>query len=64
MPALYIVCPVTGNAVDTGKVVPKTMPADYLIGNVVKCTECHQLHKWEGKEAFFIEEDGKRKKLG
>ena len=63
MPALYILCPITGNPVDTGKVVPKTMPADHLIGNLINCKECNRLHKWNGKDSFFINEEGKRKYL-
>lgn len=58
MPVLYINCPETGQPVPTGKVVPKSMPADHMIGNVMKCEECHRLYKWQGKEAFYFNEDG------
>ena len=34
------------------------MPADHLIGNLVNCSECGKLHKWEGEQAYFFDEKG------
>jgi endogenous inhibitor of DNA gyrase (YacG/DUF329 family) len=60
MPVLYIDCPETGKPVPTGKTVPKSMPADHMIGNIMKCTECERLHKWEGSEAYYFNETGEK----
>lgn len=60
MPLLYIDCPVTGKPVQTGKFVPMSMPADHMIGNIMQCEECQKLHKWEGKDAYYFDPEGKK----
>ncbi|HEY0039965.1 MAG TPA: hypothetical protein VGB71_04830 [Flavisolibacter sp.] len=58
MPVLFIDCPETGKPVSTDKLVPKSMPADHLIGNIMKCEACQKFHKWEGRQAYYYDEEG------
>jgi hypothetical protein len=60
MPILFIDCPTTGKPVSTGKTVPRSMPANHMIGNIVNCNECQRLHKWKGKEAYYFDAEGNK----
>lgn len=36
------------------------MPANHMVGNIINCNECQQLHQWAGKESYYFDRDGKK----
>ncbi len=55
MPAIFITCPATGKAVDTGLFLDKATfenPATTLEHNTLLCPHCGRQHTWGKKEAY------------
>ena len=53
MPMLFIKCPKTQKDIPTGIDVPKDMDRSGISNNSISCSECGQMHTWDGKDAFF-----------
>lgn len=56
MPTLFFKCPNTGKLTSTGMNIAKGTNLSSFKGNMAQCQACGQFHKWNGSEAFFLEE--------
>ena len=62
MPKIYIECPVKKVAVTTG-MSDDNPSKNTWSNNSFKCEKCGEMHTWEGKDAFFINNKGGREPL-
>ena len=58
MPELFITCPVTEKPEPTQMNMPTNTSANNIIGANVRCNQCSQYHMWDGKDAYFLDENG------
>jgi len=57
---LFIECPIYGGDLATGINVPKEIDPKGFSGNQIYCPECKTMHTWDGKDAYFLEEEKER----
>lgn len=60
MPTLFIDCPVTGKPTPTGIATDVGSNLSGFSNNSVGCTHCGQMHTWNGKDAYWLDQNGRR----
>jgi hypothetical protein len=63
MPMVYILCPTTGNLVQTNYILPDVKKLQERIErNIpINCHYCNDVHIWNDDNGFFLGADAKKK---
>lgn len=56
MPMLFIKCPKTGKPTPTGMSAGSLSQTGGFKSNSAQCQHCGQMHTWDGKDAFFLDD--------
>jgi hypothetical protein len=57
MAEVFIQCPVKRKSVATGMNIAPSTPAESIPRSVLVCPHCGRFHIWQGKDAFFLNEN-------